>query len=324
MTGSEEERAGAPDPELEKLRDEMERIRTRKTSTGSKLLTLLITGAVFLAIAGFQWEPEELAILVAVLLFHEAGHAAGMFLFGYKNVSMFFLPGFGAAVSGRKESAPAWQEALVSLAGPLPGLLLALALWPLNAALWQSQLVESLILYLAFLNALNLLPFYPLDGGHFFNHVLFSRHAYLEAAFSILGVFGLVALAFLLESWFIGIFSLLALSVAIRSVKLRLIARDLEPADAEAPFRAGDPLLRQIDEQVRARLDAKDLKLRATGANQVLERMGRRPPGALATILLLLLYLAPIPLFGVSAIAVGTIGAGAQAAIDAAGQEPPP
>src|SRR5262249_26862794 len=73
--------------------------------------------------------PAEAFILIGVLLFHEAGHFLGMRTFGYRDVRMFFIPGFGAAVAGKKEGVPAWQEAIVLLLGPLPGLVLGSALY---------------------------------------------------------------------------------------------------------------------------------------------------------------------------------------------------
>src|SRR5438045_2319376 len=55
-----------------------------------------------------------IALLIAVLLFHEGGHALGMRLFGYRDVRMFFIPFFGAAVQGRPRGAVAWKHAVVS------------------------------------------------------------------------------------------------------------------------------------------------------------------------------------------------------------------
>src|SRR5262249_11968035 len=65
----------------------------------------------------------DVAALVAVLFIHELGHFAGMKLFRYRDVKMFFIPFFGAAVSGRKGRVAGWKEAVVLLLGPLPALL---------------------------------------------------------------------------------------------------------------------------------------------------------------------------------------------------------
>ena len=86
----------------------------------------LILSLVLFALSFYSsTDAAKLAILIPVLLLHELGHFAGMRLFGYRNVQMFFVPFLGAAVSGRKHAAPVWQQVVVLLLGPLPGLLVA-------------------------------------------------------------------------------------------------------------------------------------------------------------------------------------------------------
>src|SRR5262249_57137277 len=54
---------------------------------------------------------HQVLLIVAVLFFHESGHYLGMLWFGYRDLQMFFIPFFGAAVYGRKEGAPHWHHA---------------------------------------------------------------------------------------------------------------------------------------------------------------------------------------------------------------------
>ena len=61
----------------------------------------------------------DLLILILVLLVHEVGHYAGMRRFGYRNVQMFFIPLFGAAVSGHGIRASVTEHAAVLLLGPV-------------------------------------------------------------------------------------------------------------------------------------------------------------------------------------------------------------
>jgi Zn-dependent protease len=105
------------------------------------------------------------AMLVGVLLFHELGHYLGMRIFGCRNVRMFFIPGFGAAVSGQKTGAKSYQEAIVTLLGPLPGLCLAIALFamaclPMFGRELRSELFQASTL-LGLINGFNLLPILP-------------------------------------------------------------------------------------------------------------------------------------------------------------------
>ena len=116
--------------------------------------------------------------------------------FGFRDVRMFFIPFFGAAVSGRPRGAAAWKEAAVTLLGPLPGIAagVALVVWATTRHYPDAlsfRVVEALLV----LNVFNLLPFGFLDGGRFLERVLFSRHRVLEVAFVALGSLALGVLA---------------------------------------------------------------------------------------------------------------------------------
>lgn len=76
----------------------------------------------------------------------------------------------------------------------MPGLVLAAVLLPLSA----QPLMRAVVFALVLINALNLLPFVPLDGGRLMNAVLFSRHRYLELGGTVVGLIGLVAVPDLL------------------------------------------------------------------------------------------------------------------------------
>jgi len=113
--------------------------------------------ALFVGAFLISMELEWLLFIVPVLFFHEAGHWLGMRLFGYRNVRMFFIPFFGAAVSGTKHAAPAWQQAVVLLLGPLPGIAIGLALQAIFAPDIDSRL-GKLVFTLVILNGINLAP----------------------------------------------------------------------------------------------------------------------------------------------------------------------
>lgn len=96
---------------------------TRFSITAGSLLLFAILGWVMV---GFleSFTFVDLLILISVLLVHELGHYAGMRVFGYRNVQMFFIPLFGAAVSGHGIRASVARHATALLLGPVPGLLL--------------------------------------------------------------------------------------------------------------------------------------------------------------------------------------------------------
>src|SRR5262245_38865596 len=164
-------------------------------------LGCLVLSLVLFALSFYSSiDAARLAILIPVLILHELGHFAGMRLFGYRNVQMFFVPFLGAAVSGRKHAAPVWQQVVVLLLGPLPGLVLALVLQVVYAPDRESLLGE-VVLWLVALNGFNLLPIVPLDGGRIADVLFFARRATLAVTFRLLAVAALVALGYWLAAW---------------------------------------------------------------------------------------------------------------------------
>jgi Zn-dependent protease len=151
---------------------------------------------------------EGIVLLIGVLFFHEAGHALGMRLFGFRDVRMFFIPFFGAAVSGRPRGVTAAKQALVSLLGPLPGIVVAVVLTLIPQ---RDPLVTRVAEVMLILNAFNLLPFGGLDGGRFFQTVIFSRHRVLEILFQTAGSLALAWLAVSASMWMLLVFALFGL-----------------------------------------------------------------------------------------------------------------
>ena len=110
--------------------------------------------------------------LLGVLLIHELGHFFLMKKFNYQHVRMLFIPLMGAFVQGKKDNYSQKESFLVTMAGPLPGIItgvLLLLYAANNHSAWGLQLSALFIL----LNLINLLPLDPLDGGQIFK--LFVR-----------------------------------------------------------------------------------------------------------------------------------------------------
>jgi hypothetical protein len=159
-------------------------------SAGRNLGCLLASAALFALASWKSFDPKTLALVVGVLLLHESGHYLGMRLFGYSNVRMFFIPFFGAAVAGRKHAAPAWQQGVVLLLGPLPGIFLGLALQAWLRPDGDSPL-GTVVLWLVILNAFNLLPIVPFDGGRLVDLLLFAHRPLLTVGFTLFAVLAL-------------------------------------------------------------------------------------------------------------------------------------
>ena len=187
-------------------------LQRRKMNRQWKLWLLFITLGLFLVSFGRLMELHTLLILLGVLFLHEAGHWAAMWLTGYKDMSLFFIPFLGAAVTGVKSKENVWERMFVLLAGPLPGLILGLGMrWGLAATAVPPWVHELSIMFII-INLLNMLPLYPLDGGQIVNLLLFARRPYADVIFKLMAVAAFAMAAFGLRE---PILAFLAVFVAI-------------------------------------------------------------------------------------------------------------
>jgi Zn-dependent protease len=215
---------------------ELERIQNKRTSWVSGLIVLVISVALFIGIGlpGVDQGPatggtrawELLLLVVPILFLHEMGHFLAMKVFGYRNVRMFFIPLFGAAVSGQNYTAPGWKKAIVALMGPLPGIaigsVIGIAGIVAHKALWM-----KLGLLMLILNGFQLLPLLPLDGGRVMQTLLFSRHFGMDVAFRVVAGLAILALGLLPHNWIFMVVGV-AMLMSIPTVwKLGKIAMDL-------------------------------------------------------------------------------------------------
>jgi Zn-dependent protease len=165
-------------------------------------IALFAASAVAGALAfGLTLSWELAPIILGVLLFHEFGHAIAMRATGYRNLGVLVIPLLGAVAVGRNDEATPWQKLVVLLAGPLPGLLVAIVCLRYGLARPDSpDWLELLGAVALGLNLFNLLPVMPLDGGQILEIFLFSRFPRLRIAF-VLGSWPvLAALGYWLES----------------------------------------------------------------------------------------------------------------------------
>ena len=124
----------------------------------------LLLAAIFLLY--FSWILNwKLAIaLMGALIFHELGHAWAMRRYGLRVSGFYFMPPFGLAVVTRDPWPTRQAEAVIALMGPFWGLLMTAATYGLYLATGQ-PVCAGLAAWFALLNAFNLLPTNPLDGG---------------------------------------------------------------------------------------------------------------------------------------------------------------
>src|ERR1041385_2944504 len=188
---------------------EIDRLQDKKPSWSNAIWVLLLSFIAFVAIGAANWDWKFTLWIIPILLIHEGGHWVAMRLFNYRNVRMFFLPFFGAAVTGQNWNVAGWKKAFVSLAGPLPGIAIGVVL-AIAALILQKQWLNYVAVLMLFVNGFNLLPVLPLDGGRVLQDTLFCRNRWLDGAFRIVAVLGLLAL-----SHFLGGKAMLFLAIAM-------------------------------------------------------------------------------------------------------------
>lgn len=250
----------------------------------------------------------RMAMLVPVLLFHELGHYLAMRVFGYRNLRMFFIPGFGAAVTGRSFNVAGWKKVVVALMGPLPGILVGTVVG-LVGVVWHAKWAEQLGLMMVSLNGFNLVPVLPFDGGQVAYETLFSRHRVLDVAFRGLAVVGLLALAFALKlkyTYLVAIPIIVSLPAVWRQAT---VARELQKEGVRAESADGQTIPLAVVDRIVEKLRAAQTKpvLPAVLAQQTLgvfESINRRPPGVLASLGLLAVHGVGLALAVVMALAI--------------------
>lgn len=195
-------------------------------SKGSSAGLLLLTGALFVGLGGLSWGWQSVVFIAVAIAFHEIGHVLAMRIFGYKNVRMLFVPLFGGLATGQPRELDATRNALVAIAGPVFGLFTVVTAGALALFLGRPNWLVEFAWVSLFLNAFNLLPLVPLDGGQYTNDALFSRYPAIELIFRLLAAAGLAWLAFKMEAWLLGILPLFLLLTAQVTYRRACIIRD--------------------------------------------------------------------------------------------------
>jgi Zn-dependent protease len=157
----------------------------------------------------FGW--QDALLLAAVVVLHEAGHAAAMLMVGMKVQGIYLVPFFGGMAVPKTAYATHGHLGFVALMGPGFSLIPTLGLAALYGVTGEPGLLHAISMF-ALINAINLLPVYPLDGGLVVNALLGSVSRRLSLLWGWIGVAAGLAFAIYAESFLLGIpFMLFAL-----------------------------------------------------------------------------------------------------------------
>jgi Zn-dependent protease len=127
-------------------------------------LKFLVSLGAFIAVYWALYGAKFGIGFALLILVHEMGHFIDVKRRGLPAEMPVFLPGFGAYVKWQALGVPLETRAAVSLAGPLAGLIASVACavvwWQTHDPVWAALARSS-----AWLNILNLIPVWMLDGG---------------------------------------------------------------------------------------------------------------------------------------------------------------
>jgi hypothetical protein len=254
----------------------VEAARTRKTKRQRYGVIFLLTGAAFGLSMLHLFDAITILAIVAILFFHELGHFVMMRLFGYTDTTIFFVPFFGAATIGRKDNPSLSTELFVLFGGPIPGLALGLLLFALFPELKDHDSARIAVMMLIAINWVNLLPFYPLDGGKITEALFFARAPVAAVVFRGIAAVAFLAAGLLPGGWVfivVGMLGLIALRTGFRTVRLERDIVDHKKRVADA----GPDLHLIFERLVALGYDKLPMSTRYALVRSV-ERTFKRPP----------------------------------------------
>ena len=188
---------------------------------GPAVMTGLLTYASFFYLFGWR----SAAVLLALIVVHEAGHALAMRWVGLPVHGIYFIPFFGGvAVAGAPHRSEA-ERGFVALMGPGLSLLTTAAF----AFAWLSTGepgYAELALLSAFLNGINLAPVLPLDGGQVVDSLLSAWDPEVAAVINFVGLIAGVAFAVMM-GWHVLTVLLLLTAPFVLGRPPRRIARPM-------------------------------------------------------------------------------------------------
>ena len=290
---------------VDEVEKELRKLENRKKSTAQNLVLFVVSLGLFTSFGFSRLGVQDIYVLAFVILFHELGHLLAMKYFGYRDVQMFFIPLFGGGAYGRQKTTSGTEQAIVSIMGPLAGILMGMVggAFYLN---FQWEPLSRFAMLSFVINIFNLIPIYPLDGGKFLDSVLFSRSPRVESVVRVLAVIVLGLLAFVMKSPLFGVIAFLTLvSISATNIQTRVIRRlNLNSANEfglnsdEIPREKLELMTRELEGQFTGkRYSAKTV---AHYIRAICRKVSFVPPAPSVTAGLLVLY--------VVVFVVGTVG----------------
>jgi stage IV sporulation protein FB len=184
----------------------------KKEAPANILIKSVISLALYLLLGYYIFQSFFVLFAITVIVvFHEMGHFLAMKYYRYSDLGIFFIPLLGAYVSGTKREVSQKESAVILLAGPLPGIIVGIGLYFLDQNssegiyLYDVSL-KTIAVLMVFLNIINLIPVYPLDGGQLLNRVFLDEEGWISKIFVILSAVFMAWIAWKFDLWILLIF----------------------------------------------------------------------------------------------------------------------
>ncbi len=281
-------------PNVELVVAQLRQRKGKKSPFAANLTLLIITVILFFG-SGLMNNPIlDTILLIFVIFIHEMGHLIAMKIYGYKDVKMFFIPFLGAAVSGKYSDISSTKKAIITLAGPLPGIIFGYILFILSL-MFHSEVMLKISIMFSFLNALNLLPIYPFDGGRFLSELFFVRNRYFELIFKIAAALTLIFISFATKDFILAVIPLVILFSISTSFKLGTIAKNIrekfkENFTGNLLDQKNDIINEVISELLKNFPDSKGENFYENLVSDLWERIKYIPPKIFSTVSLTFTY----------------------------------
>ncbi len=191
--------------------------------------------ALYLILGYYVFQSFQLLLLITlIVVIHEMGHFIAMKCFRYKDLGIFFIPLLGAYVSGTKRDVSQKESAIILLAGPLPGIIIGIVFYLLYNnnpfASINGISYYTVAIFFLFLNIINLLPIYPLDGGQLLNRVFLDEETWVSKIFVWLSIAAMAWFAISKGIYPLLIFPLMMVMRMFGDTKLDTVEEEIEAA----------------------------------------------------------------------------------------------
>lgn len=223
---------------------------TRPQADPSQVWFRSATSLALYLIIGFYFfkSLEWLLLITTIVVIHELGHFLAMKFFRYNDTGIFFIPLLGAYVSGTKREVSQRESAIILLAGPLPGMIIGIVCYliyqqdPTLAIAFMS--FEKIGLAFLFLNLINLLPIFPLDGGQLLNRVYLDEENWISKTFQWLSIAALIWVALFVFtpplSYLLLFFPLMMILRQFGDRKISSLEKQIEAASIDLNYSYAD------------------------------------------------------------------------------------